>query len=97
MQFKFKYVLLAILFVFTSCNKGSFVTIHDTIYLNGSWRFALDTAKVGITEKWYSRTLSDSPGLNTPRVTGMELLVNSVLKLIIRFIFWQCRSIPILF
>ena len=77
MQFKFKYVLLAILFVFTSCNKGSFVTIHDTIYLNGSWRFALDTAKVGITEKWYSRTLSDSVKLPGTLDENKKGIINS--------------------
>jgi Beta-galactosidase/beta-glucuronidase len=60
MYLKFKYVIIAIVFVLASCNKGSFVPIHDTIYLNGSWNFALDSAKIGIAEKWYSRTLSDS-------------------------------------
>ncbi len=57
---KIKYVLIAIVFVLISCNKGSFVSIRDTMLLNGSWHFALDTAKVGITEKWYTRTLPDS-------------------------------------
>ena len=57
---KFKYLLVVIVFVVISCNSGSFNSIHDTIYLNGAWKFALDTAKVGITEKWYSHTLSDS-------------------------------------
>jgi hypothetical protein len=57
---KFKYVVIAIVFTVSSCNKVSFVPKHDTIYLNGTWKFALDTAKVGITEKWYNRTLSDS-------------------------------------
>jgi hypothetical protein len=57
---KFKYIIIAIVFAVTSCNKGSFVSLHDKIDLNGSWRFALDTAKVGITEKWYNHTLPDS-------------------------------------
>ena len=82
---KFKYVLIAMMFVVTSCNRGSFVPIHDTIYLNGSWKFALDTAKIGVTEKWYNRTLSDSvrlPGTldenkkgipNTNRLETMRL------------------------
>ena len=73
------------MFVVTSCNKGSFIPIHDTIYLNGSWQFALDTAKVGIKEKWYTRTLTDSvrlPGTldenkkgipNTNRLETMRL------------------------
>lgn len=57
---KIKYVLIAIVFVLISCNEGSFVSIRDTMLLNGSWHFALDTAKVGISEKWYARTLPDS-------------------------------------
>ena len=60
MYHKFKYLLIAILFVAASCNKGALVSVHDTIYLDGSWRFALDTARVGITDKWYNSYLSDS-------------------------------------
>jgi hypothetical protein len=60
MYYKFRYFLVAIVFIAASCNNGSFVPIHDTISLNGSWKFALDTAKTGITEKWYSRSLPDS-------------------------------------
>jgi hypothetical protein len=82
---KFKYILITIMFVLTFCNKGSFVSIRDTLSLNGSWQFALDTAKVGIKEKWYSRTLPDSvklPGTldenrkgipNTNRLETMRL------------------------
>ena len=85
MCFKFKYLLLAILIVFASCNKKPSMTSHETISLNGSWRFALDTAKAGIKEKWYSRTLSESvnlPGtldennkgiVNTNRLETMRL------------------------
>ena len=48
------------MFLLISCKNGSFVPVHDTIYLNGAWKFAPDTAKVGITEKWYTRSFSDS-------------------------------------
>ena len=85
MYHKSKNVIIAIVFIVTSCNKGSFVSIHDTIDLNGTWKFALDTAKIGVTEKWYSLTLSDSlklPGTldenkkgipNTNRLETMRL------------------------
>ncbi|MEI8225491.1 MAG: sugar-binding domain-containing protein [Bacteroidota bacterium] len=33
---------------------------RETMLLNGSWQFALDTARIGIAEKWYAWTLSDS-------------------------------------
>jgi len=85
MPHKFKYVFIAIVFLVTSCNRGSFVSIHDTIYLNGTWKFALDSARVGIAEKWYNLALSDSvklPGTldenkkgipNTNRLETMRL------------------------
>ena len=60
MYHKLTYLLIAILFVAASCNKGALVSVHDTIYLDGSWRFALDTARVGISDKWYNSYLSDS-------------------------------------
>jgi hypothetical protein len=60
MYHKFRYFLLVIVFIAASCNNRSFVPVHDTISLNGSWKFALDTAKTGINEKWYSRSIPDS-------------------------------------
>ena len=60
MYHKIKYLFIATVIIITSCNKGVFVPIHDTIYLNGTWKFVLDTSRVGIAEKWYSHSLSDS-------------------------------------
>lgn len=60
MHFKIRYHILAVLLIVTSCKNGSFVPVHDTISLNGSWKFALDTAKAGVNEKWYNHILSDS-------------------------------------
>ena len=60
MYHKFKYLFIATVFIIASCNKGVLVPIHETIYLNGTWKFALDTSRVGIAEKWYSHSLSDS-------------------------------------
>jgi hypothetical protein len=60
MYHRFKYLLVVILILVSSCNRESFVALHETVYLNGSWKFAMDTANVGITERWYSRTLTDS-------------------------------------
>lgn len=47
------------MFLLTACSR-SFVTNRDILFLNGTWKFAMDTAKVGIKEKWYTRTLADS-------------------------------------
>lgn len=60
MYLKVKYFLAVVMFITVSCHKGAMVPIHDTINLNGSWRFALDTGKVGLSERWFARTLTDS-------------------------------------
>jgi hypothetical protein len=57
---KLNYIFLACLLLFVSCKDKPFVSLRDTISLNGSWRFSLDTAGVGIAEKWYALSLSDS-------------------------------------
>ena len=77
MHLKFKYVLAALILVVTSCNNGSFVAIHDTLNLNGTWRFALDTAKVGIKEKWYTHTLSESVKLPGTLDENMKGILNT--------------------
>jgi len=41
-----------------SCNNASFVSLRDTILLNGSWRFSMDTANAGIVDKWYAQLLN---------------------------------------
>ena len=64
MNCKVKYLSIAVLLVIVSCSKGRVVPIHDTLNLNGSWKFSLDTAAVGIKERWFNRNLEDS--LNLP-------------------------------
>ena len=82
---KLNFVLITILLVLTSCKDESFVSHRETMLLNGSWQFALDTARIGIAEKWYAQALSDSvklPGTldenkkgipNTNRLETMRL------------------------
>jgi hypothetical protein len=60
MFIKLRYFLLPVLLILVSCKNEPFVSQRSTIALNGSWKFALDSAGIGITEKWYSQTLSDS-------------------------------------
>jgi hypothetical protein len=57
---KLKYGFIAITLILTSCNNVPVVQQHETILLNGTWRFAMDTAKVGITEKWQTQKFADS-------------------------------------
>jgi len=82
---KLNFVVITILVVFTSCNDQSYVPIRDTILLNGTWQFDLDTTRIGITDRWYAGALTDSvilPGTldenkkgitNTNRLETMRL------------------------
>jgi hypothetical protein len=57
---KLRFGLVVMTLILASCNEESFVSQRETLMLNGSWRFALDTAKVGIAEKWFTQKLNDS-------------------------------------
>lgn len=56
------FIIVILISLISSCSEidTSFVSHRQTIPLNGSWQFALDTAKAGITEKWYAKHFSDS-------------------------------------
>jgi hypothetical protein len=103
MHFKIRYLFVALLLIVSSCKKGSFVPVHDTISLNGSWRFALDTAKTGIAEKWYSHSLADSvrlPGTLDENKKGIpNLNTNETMRLSRERMFagmaWYQKSIVI--
>jgi beta-galactosidase/beta-glucuronidase len=78
-------IFITILFLAVSCKEKPFVSLRESLLLNGNWHFALDSAGVGLTEKWYIKELSDSvklPGsldenfkgiLNTNRKETMRL------------------------
>ncbi len=59
MMKKLCFVVVALVLL-TSCRKTAFVVVRETIPLSGSFRFALDTNGIGISEKWYLSFLSDS-------------------------------------
>ena len=51
--------LLILLLLASSCHKSS----HDynqRMDLSGIWKFQLDSANVGLREKWFARELNDS-------------------------------------
>jgi hypothetical protein len=55
------FILVSLMILFMSCKEKTFISPRQTILLNGSWHFALDTSKagIGIVEKWYAKTLAD--------------------------------------
>lgn len=54
------WFFISILFLTASCKEKPFVLLQESMSLNGSWDFALDTAGVGLAEKWYNKDLPDS-------------------------------------
>lgn len=54
------FFIVILLTVMYSCNEEPFTLPRETITLDGTWNFALDSTSAGITEKWYSQTLTDS-------------------------------------
>ncbi len=53
-------ILFVILFTLSSCIKTTFLPVRETLSLNGTWLFALDSSQIGLKENWYKLTLSDS-------------------------------------
>ena len=54
------FAIVILLTVTVSCKEDQFVSTRETILLNGSWKFALDSSNTGISERWYSQTLPGS-------------------------------------
>ena len=52
-----KYIQI-ILFVSLLC--GRCLAAGETVSLEGKWRFAIDQSKVGVSEEWFKKDLSDS-------------------------------------
>ena len=57
---KLSYVLFTLIFTIVACKNEPFVSQRDTIPLNGSWQFALDSNGIGIADKYFARRLTDS-------------------------------------
>ncbi len=57
---KFFLLIPGIILLMTSCNKVPQRSLRQTMLLDGTWKFALDTAGTGMTEKWFATSLADS-------------------------------------
>jgi hypothetical protein len=57
-----KYFLFLAFIMFLSCNAMNNI-YRQCIQLDGQWQFAVDTANIGMQQKWYLTTLADSVNL----------------------------------
>ncbi len=48
------------IFILVSCNNHEFISARKTMDLSGTWEFSMDTAQVGIDEKWFAESLNES-------------------------------------
>lgn len=70
MDMRFQFIRIAVLFTLaTSCHQ-SFKNYNPAVDLSGTWHFQLDSANVGIKEKWYSAVQTDQLAL--PGTTDTE-------------------------
>ena len=64
------FVVIAIMT--TGCRR-SFQNDHETVDLTGTWKFRLDSANVGMQQKWFNKVFDDSvrlPGTTDEKQKG---------------------------
>lgn len=54
------FFIVILLTAVVACKEEPFALTRETITLNGSWSFALDSTGAGMTERWYSKSFTDS-------------------------------------
>jgi len=70
-------MVTGLMFIFISCDDKQFDPIRETIALDGTWRFAMDTSGIGIEKQWYTSVLSDSVKLPGSLDENKEGIVNT--------------------
>ena len=53
-------LIAGLMLILTSCNYKPSEPVRETIPLDGTWRFAMDTSGIGIDKQWFAFTLNDS-------------------------------------
>lgn len=70
-------LIAGLMFIITSCSVKSFEPVRETILLDGTWRFAMDTSGIGIDKQWYTITLNDSVKLPGTMDENKKGIVNT--------------------
>lgn len=53
-------LIAGLMLILASCNDKPFGPVRETIPLDGTWRFAMDTSGIGIDRQWLAASLDDS-------------------------------------
>jgi hypothetical protein len=70
-------LITGLILILSSCNDKPPEPIRETIPLEGTWRFAMDTSGTGIENQWYAITLSDSVKLPGTMDENKKGIVNT--------------------
>ena len=81
---KFAYGVVVLMFLLLSCKIQERPNLRQTIELKGEWQLKLDTAGVGIAQKWYNQKFTDKlflPGTLDQNKKGFQANDSSTLHL----------------
>ena len=53
-------LIAGLMLILASCNDKPSEQVRETIPLDGTWRFAMDTSGIGIDKQWFASRLNDS-------------------------------------
>ena len=73
---KFELTTFIFLLVISTGCRHAYKNYNETIVLSGTWKFQLDSANVGMRDKWFKREFSDSihlPGTTDENKKGIYL------------------------
>ena len=68
------FLFTGLLFLF-SCTKTKFVSNRESTDLSGTWQFAIDSANVGLEEKWFEKSFDETvtlPGTMDENKKGFQ-------------------------
>ncbi len=87
--------ILALASVILFCLAAKPLPASETLPLAGQWRFALDRADAGVSEKWFTKNLSDKiqlPGVLESQGYGDKISVTTPWVLSLYDHFWYLRA-----
>ena len=70
-------LIVGLMLFLISCNDKPSEQVRETITLDGTWRFAMDTSGIGIDKQWYAVILNDSVKLPGTMDENKKGIVNN--------------------
>ena len=77
MYWKLFPLIAGLILILSSCNDKPLQPLRETIPLEGTWSFAMDTSGIGIVNQWYASILGDSVKLPGTMDENKKGIVNT--------------------